>query len=131
MSALARDHSDPGLLAFVQQLLADNSLDSDCETVARRLLEKGAKSLDAAEKALLENEIIEPYLGDCEGCGKTPDWHEVLQVYDTGLCAACFDRLAEQDVPAVRPDWMPLAPAEIDDEELPGVLDPLPATLGL
>ena len=132
MGSLVRDHKDPGLLNFVQDLLKDSSLDADCAAVARKLLEDGSNSLSADERVVLENEIIEPYVSECEGCHNTPSWQEMLHVYDTGLCAACFDRIEGDQVPEVRPDWMPLAAAPAEDEELPvagdaGVLAPLNA----
>jgi len=119
MGSLARDHSDSGLLGFVQELLKDGSLDANCEKIARTLVEKGAQSLSAEDLIVLEAEVIEPYIGDCEGCGTTPAWQQMLHVYDTGLCATCFDRLEGEQVPAVRPDWMPLVTMETEDEELP------------
>ena len=119
MGSLARNHSDPELLGFIQELLKDGSLDANCEKIARSLVASGAQSLSAEERVILEAEVIEPYLGDCEGCGTSPQWQEMLHVYDTGLCAACFDRLEGQDIPAVRPDWMPLIAAPEDDNELP------------
>jgi len=119
MGSLARDHSDPGLLGFIQELLKDGSLDKDCEKIARTLVEQGAHSLSAEDRVVLEAEVIEPYLGDCEGCGTTPSWQQMLHVYDTGLCATCFDRLEGEQVPAVRPDWMPLVAFDTEDDELP------------
>jgi hypothetical protein len=120
MGTPARDHGDPGLLAFIGQLLADNSLDAAAAGAASQLLANGADSLSAAERILIEQEVIEPYLGPCEACHTTPDWDEVLHVYDTGLCTRCFDRLEGVVVPAVRPDWMPLPapPPEEEDEPL-------------
>jgi hypothetical protein len=117
MGPLARDHGDPALLAFVGQLLNDGSLDNEAEAVARKLLEKGATELATNEIVLLEQEVIEPYIAACEACDGTPTWAEMLHVYDTGLCAACFDKLEGVDIPAVRPEWMPLPLPPADDED--------------
>ncbi|MGI9331339.1 MAG: hypothetical protein ACR2QB_11555 [Gammaproteobacteria bacterium] len=119
MGSLARDHSDPELLGFIKELLEEGSLNKNCEKITRTLLQQGTHSLSAEERVVLETEIIEPYLGDCEGCGTTPSWAQMLHVYDTGLCATCFDRLEGEQVPAVRPDWMPLAAFTNEDDELP------------
>lgn len=122
MGQLARDHGDPALLAFVGQLLEDNSLDGEAAVVARKLLEKGATELAADERMLLEQEVIEPYITTCEACEGTPSWAEMLHVYDTGLCAGCFKKLEGVEVPAVRPDWMPLPkPPEEEDDTLTGM----------
>lgn len=127
MGPLARDHGDPALLAFVGQLLEDDSLDGEAAVVARKLLEKGAAKLAADERVLLEQEVIEPYITACEACDSTPSWAEMLHVYDTGLCAKCFRKLEGVDVPAVRPDWMPLPrPPEEDEEGLPDIIEPAP-----
>ena len=117
MGPLARDHGDPALLAFVGQLLEDNSLDGEAAVVARKLLDKGATMLAADERVLLEQEVIEPYITACEACDSTPSWAEMLHVYDTGLCAKCFKKLEGVEVPAVRPDWMPLPAPPADDED--------------
>lgn len=128
MGPLARDHGDPALLAFVGQLLEDGSLDGEAVVVARKLLEEGATTLAADERVLLEQEVIEPYIVDCEACQATPPWAEMLHVYDTGLCASCFDKLEGVDIPAVRPDWMPLPLAPVEEEDNL-VADPAPAPL--
>ena len=125
MGSPARDYSDPGLLAFVQQLLQDNCLEDESQAVAQRLVDEGAGSFSEEELQGLEFAVIEPYLGDCEGCGKAPAWEQVLHVFDTGLCAGCFDRLEGQEVPAVRPEWMPLAAFDTDaDDDVPVPADP-------
>lgn len=122
MAQLARDHGDPALLAFIGQLVEDNSLEGEAAVVARKLLEMGATKLAADERVLLEQEVIEPYITACEACDSTPSWAEMLHVYDTGLCAKCFNKLEGVEVPAVRPDWMPLPkPPEEDDDTLAGL----------
>jgi len=108
---------DAGLLEFIRQLLDDDCLSAAEATVARAALDAGIDSLNATERRLLESEVIEPWLGCCESCGAEPDWSEVLQVFDTGLCHACFEKLAGIDTLGVRPDWMPIAPAPPDDED--------------
>ena len=124
MKALARDHGDPALLAFIGQLLNDGSLHTEAENVARKLLDKGAGKLAARELILLEQEVIEPYISTCEACDCTPTWAEMLHVYDTGLCAKCFNKLEGVDVPAVRPDWMPLPRPPVEDDDLVGFDEP-------
>jgi hypothetical protein len=118
MGSLARDHSDPELLGFLKELLEGGSLDRKCEKITRALLEQGPHSLSAEDRVVIEAEVIEPYLADCESCGTTPAWQQMLHVYDTGLCAACFDRLEGKQVPTVRPDWMPLVAIDTEDDEL-------------
>ena len=131
MAKLARNHGDPALLAFVGQLLDDHSLFGDAQVVARKVLDQGADALDANERILLEQQVIEPYISACEACGTEPSWAEMLHVYDTGLCATCFDKPEGVATPAVRPAWMPLIPPP-QEPELPGededeaVAEPVP-----
>lgn len=127
MGSKTRDHGDPALLAFVRQLIEDESLDADAEVVARKLLDQGAAGMGANERAILDQEVIEPYLGACEGCNDEPGWAEVLHVYDTGFCAACFDKLDGAEISKVRPDWMPLKPPPVVDEDLPSDAEQAPA----
>ena len=129
MGSTARDHGDPGLLAFIGQLLEDSSLEDEAAAAARKLLERGADALNASERVLIEQEVVEPYCTECEACHVTPGWDQMLHVYDTGLCAGCFDKLEGVDVPEVRPEWMPLAAAPPEDDELP-VEDPNLVPLG-
>lgn len=120
--------TDPGLLAFIQQLVEDCSLSPAEDQVARAALANGIEALSAEDRRQLVSSVIEPYLGDCEACSMTPSWEQVLMVYDTGLCATCFDKLEGADTLGVRPEWMPLAAApeedEDEDEDLP---EPVPA----
>lgn len=118
MASLARDFGDSALLAFVRQLVADNSLDGEAQVAARKLLEAGEKALAAEEIVVLEQEVIAPYVGECEACHGTPAWAEMLHVYDTGLCADCFDKLEGVETPAVRPDWMPMAKPPTEHEDI-------------
>jgi hypothetical protein len=119
MGSKARDHGDPALLAFVGQLLDEDSLDMDARHVAQKLLDKGAAGLAADELAWLDAEVIDPWLSNCLVCNAEPVWAEVLQVFDTGLCSGCFEKHAEIDIPDVRPSWMPLQPPAQDDDDLP------------
>ncbi len=109
--------ADTGLLAFIRQLLDDQCLSPAEETVARTALEQGIEKLNSTERRMLEAEVIEPWLSSCETCGAEPDWDEVLQVFDTGLCHACFEKLAGADTLGVRPDWMPLVTSRGNEEE--------------
>jgi hypothetical protein len=123
---------ETGLLVFLRELVDDHSLDEPEDRLARKALESGLRGLSSEERAGLDQTVIQPYLTDCEGCGGTPGWREVLAVYDTGLCAGCFDRLAGVDTLGVRPDWMPLAlPEELDDDDLPDGQDACPAAESL
>lgn len=110
---------ESGLLDFLRELVDDHSLEEAEDSLARKALDRGLRKLSADERRRLDEDVIQPYLTDCEGCGVRPGWGELLAVYDTGLCCGCFDRLARVDTLGVRPDWMPLAPAEADDDELP------------
>lgn len=126
MGSLARDHGDPALLAFVGQLIEDGSLETAAEAVARKLLDQGVSVLNKDERATLDREVIDPYLGACEACKVEPTWAEVLHVFDTGLCAGCLEKLEGVDIPDVRPDWMPLRPPPVVDEDLPAETDEEP-----
>ena len=132
MASPAWDLGDPALLTFIAQLVADNSLDGEAMAVARKLLEERASALAELEHLILEQEVIEPYFGECEACNSTPSWAEMLHVYDTGLCAGCFDKLEDSAKPDVRPDWMPLVPpvVEDDEEETAVTATTIPAPLG-
>lgn len=103
MAHLAKFDDDKGLRAFIQELVDGNCLLDGAEQVARKLLEHGLAGIDAEERALIEAEIIEPYCGACEDCGKTPNWEEMLHTYDTGLCTACFTKLIKRTpaIPAI------------------------------
>jgi len=118
MGKLASNFDDPGLMTFIRTLVDDQSLTDDGDIVARRALKQGLQGLSAAERQLLETDVIEPYVSRCEGCDCTPAWEQMLMVYDTGLCSECFTRLEGKVVPSVRPDWMPLIILP-DDAELP------------
>ena len=118
--------NDPGLVAFIHQLVDDCSLSPAEEEVARAALVQGIDALSAEDRSRLASSVIEPYLGDCEACGMTPSWEQVLMVYDTGMCANCFDKLEGADTLGVRPEWMPLVTTPDEDEELP---EPAPAQL--
>ncbi|MDJ0927672.1 MAG: hypothetical protein QNJ73_08480 [Gammaproteobacteria bacterium] len=118
--------NDPGLMAFISQLVEDSSLSPAEDEVARAALDQGIDALSTEDRGRLESSVIEPYLGDCEACGTTPAWEQVLMVYDTGLCATCFDKLEGADTLGVRPEWMPLVTTPDEDEDAP---EPVPAPL--
>ncbi len=117
MGITASQLKDPGLTSFIRELVEDDCLTPEAEAIGRLALEKGLHALTSEQQHQLDAEIIEPYTGDCENCGATPSWDEMLHVYDTGLCAACFDKLEGVDDLGVRPEWMPLVTMH-DDEEL-------------
>ena len=112
-----RFDDEAGLLGLLQQLIADQCLDAEHETLARRAVDGGFAALDEQSRSCLLDEVVEPYCVDCESCGATPRWSERLDVYDTGLCASCFAELDGDDPLGVRPGWMPL-PAPTDSEVL-------------
>lgn len=92
MIHLAKFDEDEELRIFLQQLLNDKCLINGAERFAQKLLEHGLDGIDAEERAFIETEVIEPYYSSCEDCGKTPNWADMLDTYDTGLCKACFKK---------------------------------------
>lgn len=108
---------EAGVLGLLEQLIADQCLDAEHETLARRAVDGGFAVLDEQSRSYLLEEVVEPYCVDCESCGATPSWSERLDVYDTGLCAGCFAELGGDDALGVRPGWMPL-PAPAEEQEL-------------
>ncbi len=118
MANKSADFSDPSLMQFLKALVDDDCLDDAHEQLARTAISSGLGTLEPSERAVLDAEIVEPYVSSCEACNTTPAWEQMLHVYDTGLCNACFDKLAGVNIPEVRPNWMPLAPAPVEEDEV-------------
>ena len=118
MGITPSDIRDPGLTSFIRELVEDDCLTPEAEAIGRLALERGLEALSTEQRRHLDEELIEPYSGSCETCGITPPWDQMLHVYDTGLCASCFDKLEGIDDLGVRPEWMPLVMLP-DEDELP------------
>lgn len=90
-------YSEQDFVEFLKELIKGNQIEDKKKGIAKRMIDKGYKSLIWKQKFVFDNMIEKNSVEKCKFCGCEIPWCEMQFALDNGgYCSGCYRNLEEE-----------------------------------
>ena len=89
--------ADGGFTDYLESLIDSEMIDDPTALgITKQVVDKGIRSLTEKQWFVFEKKVLEPLtVEECDRCGESIPWSEMLEALDSGLCGYC-DHMREK-----------------------------------